>query len=68
MEKKTKKVAEKTTITLYSQDFEVTKREDEILKNVNESKFNLSAFVRHCLRNENIMKIYRETSEYRNER
>lgn len=64
----TKKRAEKTTITLYDEDFDVISEENENLKDINESKFNLSSFVRWCLRNKSVLEEYKKTKDYLNQR
>ena len=68
VKKSNNKSAEKTTVTYYKVDIEIIKREDVNLGEINQTKFNLSAFLRHCLRDENILKEYRKTDSYLNQK
>ena len=62
------KVAERKNITLYDRDNEIVSKEVVKVKAINGTKFNLSEFIRYCLRNKDIMEDYRKTPNYINER
>jgi len=62
------KIARKTSSTLYEKDFKIIEEENARLEKINGSLFNLSSFVRYCLRSDKIMSEYRKTESYRNEK